>query len=187
MARLLHIFDRPDRFVADAIGVPGQRTFYLQARQGSRNVTVVLEKTQVAAMAQRLIELLAAVSERGVELPPDTRSGEDTAPLDEPLREAFRVGTIVLGWDDAQRRVMVEARAQVEQDEDEEPDPVAEVADDDPEGYELLRVFIEVPAVRAFARRAAVAVAGGRPPCPMCGEPLDPQGHLCPRRNGYVH
>ncbi|MGH2407657.1 MAG: DUF3090 family protein [Candidatus Limnocylindrales bacterium] len=186
MARLLHIFDRPDRFVADAIGVPGQRTFYLQARQGRRNVTVVLEKTQVAVMAQRMIELLATVSDRGVELAPDTRSVEDVGPLDEPLREAFRVGTIVLGWDDAQRRVMVEARAQVEEDED-EPEAMTDVADDDPEGYELLRVYIEVPAVRAFARRAVRAVAGGRPPCPMCGEPLDPQGHLCPRRNGYVH
>jgi uncharacterized repeat protein (TIGR03847 family) len=60
-------------------------------------------------------------------------------------------------------------------------------ADDDPSGYDLLRVFMEAPAVRAFARRAVRAVAGGRPPCPMCGQPLDPQGHLCPRRNGYVH
>jgi uncharacterized repeat protein (TIGR03847 family) len=77
---------------------------------------------------------------------------------------------------------MLEARAQVEDDDD--PD---EVADDAPEGYELLRVFIDAPTVRAFARRATRAVAGGRPPCPMCGQPLDPQGHLCPRRNGYVH
>ena len=186
MARRLHVFDRPERFVTDAIGVPGQRTFYLQAREGARLVTVVIEKVQAAAIAQRLIELLAAVSERGVELPPDAGTEGDAAPLEVPFQESFRVGTIVLGWEDARRRVMVEVRAQVEEDEDgpEEPD---EVADDDPEGYDLLRVFIEAPMARAFARRAARVVAGGRPPCPMCGQPLDPQGHLCPRRNGYVH
>jgi uncharacterized repeat protein (TIGR03847 family) len=186
MARRINIFDRPDRFVAEAIGVPGQRTFYLQAREGGRVVTVVAEKVQVAALAQRLLELLAAVSERGVELPPDIRSVDDDAPLEEPLNGSFRVGTIVLGWDDARRRVMVEVREVVE-DEEEQDEPEATAADDDPAGYDLLRVFIEAPDVRAFARRAVRAVAGGRPPCPMCGQPLDPQGHLCPRRNGYVH
>ncbi|MFI5254029.1 MAG: DUF3090 family protein [Candidatus Limnocylindrales bacterium] len=186
MSRRIHVFDRPDRFVADAIGVPGQRTFYLQARDGQRVVSVILEKVQVAAMAERLVQLLSAVSERGVELPPDLRTVDDAAPLDEPLRESFRVGTIVLGWDDRRRRVMVEARAQVEEDEEQDEEPV-EVPDDAAEGYDLLRVFVEPPAVHAFARRATRVVAGGRPPCPMCGQPLDPQGHLCPRRNGYVH
>jgi uncharacterized repeat protein (TIGR03847 family) len=185
MARRINIFDRPDRFVAEAIGVPGQRTFYLQAREVGRTITVIAEKVQVAALAQRLIELLAAVSERGVELPPDIRSVDDDAPLEEPLNESFRVGTIVLGWDDARRQVMIEVREVVE-DED-EPEAEVSAADDDPSGYDLLRVFLDAPDVRAFARRAVRAVAGGRPPCPMCGQPLDPQGHLCPRRNGYVH
>jgi uncharacterized repeat protein (TIGR03847 family) len=182
MTRRIHIFDRPDRFVTDAIGVPGQRTFYLQAREGSRSVSLLVEKAQVAALAQRLLDLLGAVSERGVELPPDGRTEGDVAPLDDSLRDSFRVGTIVLGWDDARRRVMIEARAEIEDDDD--PD---EVADHDPEGYDLLRVFIDAPTARGFARRVARVVAGGRPPCPMCGQPLDPQGHLCPRRNGHVH
>jgi uncharacterized repeat protein (TIGR03847 family) len=165
MARRLHVFDHPDRFVADAVGVPGQRAFYLQAREGGRLVTVLFEKVQAAALAGRLLELLAAVSERGVELPPDGGTEGDTTPLDAPIQPIFRVGMIVLGWDEANRRVMVEARAQAEdEDEAEEPD---EVDDDDPQGYDLLRVFLEVPMVWAFARRAARVVAGGRPPCPM--------------------
>ncbi|HEY8168742.1 MAG TPA: DUF3090 family protein [Candidatus Limnocylindrales bacterium] len=183
MTRRIHVFDAPDRFVADAIGQPGQRTFYLQAREGGRRVTVALEKVQVALLAQRLVDLLDAIRDRGIELP-STESGEDdVGPLDEPLDEAFRVGTIAMGWDVGRGRAMIETRAVVE-DEDEEPE---EIGDDDPDGPDLVRVFLEAPAVYAFTRRAARAVAGGRPPCPVCGEPLDPQGHLCPRRNGYVH
>ena len=182
MARRIHLFDHPDRFVADAVGQPGQRTFYLQAREGERIVTVVLEKTQVVVLAQRLLELLEAVGRRGLELPPDPSGADDASPLDEPLDEAFRVGTIALGWDVERGQAMVETRAEVEDDDD-----PGELADDAPEGYDLVRVFLGAPAVRAFARRAARVAAAGRPPCPMCGQPLDPQGHLCPRRNGYVH
>jgi len=182
MTRHIHVFDAPDRFVADAIGQPGERTFYLQAREGDRHVTVALEKVQVALMAQRLVELLDAIRERGVELPPVDSGADDPEPLDEPIREAFRVGTIAMGWDVGRGRAMIETRAVVEDEEDPE-----EVEDDDPDGPDLVRVFLDAPAVYAFTRRAARAVAGGRLPCPVCGEPLDPQGHLCPRRNGYVH
>jgi uncharacterized repeat protein (TIGR03847 family) len=182
MPRHIHVFDAPDRFVADAIGQPGSRTFYLQACEQERRVTVVLEKVQVALMAERLVDLLEAIRERGVELPPAESGNDDDAPLDEPIMEAFRVGTIAMGWDVGRGRAMIETRSVVEDDED-----PPEVEDDDPDGPDLVRVFLDAPAVYAFARRAARAVAGGRPPCPICGEPLDPQGHLCPRRNGYVH
>jgi uncharacterized repeat protein (TIGR03847 family) len=182
MPRHIHVFDAPDRFIADAVGQPGSRTFYLQACEHDRRVTVVLEKVQVALMAERLVDLLEAIRERGVELPPVESGDDDTAPLDEPIMEAFRVGTIAMGWDVGRGRAMIETRSVVEDDED-----PPEVEDDDPDGPDLVRVFLDAPAVYAFARRAARAVAGGRPPCPICGEPLDPQGHLCPRRNGYVH
>lgn len=181
MARRIHVFERPDRFVADAVGLPGQRTFYLQAREGDRLVSVVLEKAQVAILAERLTELLDAIGQDEADLPADEVRLDDDASLEEPLREAFRVGTIALGWDVNRSRALVETRAAVDDD------AAPEVDDDDPDGPDLVRVFVDAATVRAFARRAARVVAGGRLPCPMCGELLDPLGHLCPRRNGYVH
>src|SRR3972149_5071204 len=158
MARRMHVFEQPDRFVADAVGVPGQSTFYLQARQADR------------------------LGSGGPGAGPGARAaGARDGARGRPRVEAFRVGTIALGWDVSRGKALIETRAIVEDDD------APEVDDDDPDGPDLLRVFVDAATVRAFARRAARIVAGGRVPCPMCGELLDPQGHLCPRRNGYVH
>jgi hypothetical protein len=124
MPRRRYLFDPPDRCVAGTVGDPGDRTFFLQARDGPRVVSVVLEKVQVAVLADRLGELLA-------ELDPD-------------------------------------------EDDDEDED-----------GPDLLRVRITAEAARGFVMRATRVVAAGRPPCPLCGAPLDPTGHICPRRNGH--
>jgi uncharacterized repeat protein (TIGR03847 family) len=112
-------------------------------------------------------------------------SGEDTSPLDEPLNEAFRAGALTLGWDGDAERVLVEARAESEDGEPIDPD---EDDDEDEDGPDLLRVRMTADAARSFVERAVRIVASGRPPCPLCGQPLDPTGHLCPRRNGnYVN
>jgi uncharacterized repeat protein (TIGR03847 family) len=178
MPRHRYLFDTPERFVAGTIGEPGNRTFFLQAKEGGRIVSVVIEKVQVAVLAQRLSEMLDELERRGVEgADTGSASGADATPLDEPLNEAFRVGTMTLGWDTQDDLVLVEAREQTE-DEEEEEDDEAE------EGPDLLRVRITASAARRFVARAVQVVAAGRPPCPLCGEPLDPQGHLCPRRNG---
>ena len=179
------IFDAPDRFVAEALGKPGQRSFFLQAAQGRRVVTVAIEKVQVAVLADRLAELLAEVERRGIELP----RGSDrmvTSGLDEPVIEAFRVGSMTLTWDGDAGAVVVEARevtveASAAEDEDDE---VATDADDD---LDLLRVQLTAPAARGFIARAAQVIAAGRPPCPLCGQPLNAEGHICPRKNGYMH
>lgn len=203
MARRTYLFDPPERFIAGTVGQPGNRTFFLQARTGSRVVSVSLEKVQVAAVAERLGHLLFELDQRGlVELGAD-RPAEDAAPLDEPLAEAFRAGTLTLGWDGGRERILIEARAM--SDEDEEADDEEEeaegvedeamaaaietfLADDDPDGPDLLRVHLTAEAARAFVERAVRVVRSGRPPCPLCGNPLDPQGHICPRRNGrYVN
>jgi uncharacterized repeat protein (TIGR03847 family) len=183
MPRRRYLFDTPDRFVAGTVGVPGSRTFFLQARDGSRIVSVALEKVQVAALAQRLDELLDELDRRGVEgATEDPAMSSETSPLDEPINEAFRVGTLTLGWDTAEDLVLVEAEEQVEADEEEE-----EGADeDDEEGPDILRVRITALAAREFVARAVRVLSSGRPPCPLCGQPLDPQGHLCPRRNGHL-
>ena len=181
MPRQLHLFDPPDRFVAGTVGQPGDRTFYLQASAGGRVVSVALEKVQVAVLAERLEELLEEVRRRGAADVPVTapRELEDTAPLDAPVEEEFRVGAMGLAWDGEDDRVVVEALAQTEDEVDVEP-----LVDTD-EGPEALRVRITAEAARAFIKRAQRVVAAGRPPCPLCSLPLDPAGHVCPRQNGY--
>lgn len=188
MPRRLYVFDLPDRFVAGTVGEPGSRTFFLQARDGGRVTSVVLEKVQVAVLADRLNQLLEELGRRGVAEVPDEVVA-DAAPLDEPVVEAFRAGTLTLGWDGDTERVLVEAREQSEEDEaeaagegvDEEDDE----DDDDPEGPDVFRVRLSPDAAKAFVERAVHVVAAGRPPCPLCGEPLDAQGHICVRRNGH--
>ena len=189
MPRRRYIFDPPERFVAGTIGDPGNRTFFLQARDGGRVVSVALEKVQVAVLAERLGDLLGELDRRAVPAgesaaEPAARGGldDDAAPLDEPLVEAFRAGSLTLGWDPDAERVLLEARAQDEDGEAIDPD---EDDDEDEDGPDLLRVRLSADAARSFVARAARVVAGGRPPCPLCGAPLDPRGHICPRRNGH--
>jgi uncharacterized repeat protein (TIGR03847 family) len=181
--RQLYVFDPPERFVAGTVGQPGDRTFYLQASGGGRTVSVALEKMQVAVLAERLEELLAEVRRRGVGEVPVTvpRELEDTAPLDAPVEEEFRVGTMGLAWDGDDDRVVVEALAQQEADAEVEVEPLS----DADEGPDALRVRITAEHARAFVVRAQRVVAAGRPPCPLCNLPLDPEGHICPRQNGH--
>lgn len=200
MSRRIYDYGLPDRFVAGTVGQPGSRTFFLQARKGGALVSVVLEKVQVQVLAERMALLLAEVARRGVRVPEVLEpADEDTAPLDEPLVEAFRVGTMTLAWNGDSDEIVVEARARAEEDDEEEgeeegtegeeegDDEELELSDDDPDGPDLVRVRLTPTRARAFAERALRAVAAGRPPCPLCGQPLDPTGHLCPRRNGYIH
>ncbi len=184
MPRRRYLFDTPDRFVAGTVGAPGHRTFFLQARDCGRIVSVALEKVQVAALAQRLGDLLEELEKRGVEGAEDIPGiVGDTGALDEPINEAFRAGTLSIGWDTADELIVLEAR-ELTEDDDEEEDEEA-FADDDEDGPDLLRVTITPAYARDFIARAQRVVAAGRPPCPLCGQPLDPQGHLCPRRNGH--
>jgi uncharacterized repeat protein (TIGR03847 family) len=196
MSRRIYDYGLPDRFVAGTVGQPGNRTFFLQARRGGSLVSVVLEKVQVAVLAERLTLLLAEVARLGVPVPEAlTPADDDTAPLDEPLVEAFRVGTMTLAWNGDSDEIVVEARARIEIDEDgdeeddeaDEREEELEISDDDPDGPDLVRVRLTPMRARAFAERALRVIDAGRPPCPLCGQPLDPAGHLCPRRNGYVH
>jgi uncharacterized repeat protein (TIGR03847 family) len=180
------IFDPPERFITGTIGEPGQRTFFIQASAGGRVVSVALEKVQVAVLADRLGALLLELDRRGIApAGVEPAPGEDTSPLDEPLNEAFRAGALTLGWDGDAERVLVEARAESEDGEPIDPD---EDDEEDEDGPDLLRVRMTADAARSFVGRAVRVVASGRPPCPLCGQPLDPTGHLCPRRNGnYVN
>ena len=177
-------FDPPDRFVAGTVGPPGQRTFFLQASAGTRLASVSLEKQQVSTLADRVNDLLDDFA-GGDAVEVGDEAVEDNAPLAVPIEDEFRVGTMSLGWD-AERRVIIlechDGEDLLEVDEEGEPTLEPEHPGD---SETVLRVVIEPAQARAFARRCAKLVRAGRPPCPFCGGPLDPTGHVCPRANGY--
>jgi len=183
MVRQLFDFDPPERFVAGTVGQPGSRTFFLQARAGSRVTSVALEKAQVSVLAERIDELLDEVLRRsgGSAAVPAVAPGdaEDNDPLDTPIDEEFRVGAMSLAWVAETQRVVIECYAEGMSTE-EEPEGGGEEADGS-----VLRVSITGAGARAFAKRALAVVAAGRPPCPFCAGPLDAEGHICPRANGY--
>jgi uncharacterized repeat protein (TIGR03847 family) len=208
MTRQVFLFDRPDRFVTGTVGQPGERTFYLQASAAGRIVSVSLEKTQVAVLADRMDELLTEVAQRGMRdsgteegeqaaprsrepavravlaalagSPEDIAAVDDVDPLSTPVEEEFRVGAMGLAWDSDGEAVVVEAVAGGEEPVDEDA-----ILSDTADGPDALRVRITPIAARAFIARARRVIAAGRPACPLCALPLDLEGHICPRQNGY--
>ena len=187
---VVHRFDPPERFVAGTVGEPGSRTFFLQAREGARIVSVSLEKQQVSALAERIDDLLDELmnSEETQGLIPAVAPFdlEDTEPLDQPIEEEFRAGTMTLSWDSGEERVVIEVfpftEAAVVS-----PEQLQEDLEDllEPEPDEIFLVRIPAGAARAFVKRAAQVLEAGRPSCPFCGNPIDPDGHLCVRANGF--
>ena len=179
MSRVIHVFRKPERFVAGTVGEPGDRSFYLQAVEQARTISVLLEKQQVSVLAERMAALLEEVVRRfGAE---DAEPADsDLDPLAVPLEEEFRVGTMGLGWDADSKSIVVELLAVSEEEVDE-----SVVLDDTEEGPDALRVFLSPLQAREFAARAERVVSAGRPPCPLCAEPLDSSGHVCVRLNGY--
>lgn len=178
MAAIVHGFDWPDRFVTGTVGGPGERTFYLQAQDGRRVVSVALEKQQSAALADgvdAVLDQLMAEDGNPYSIPSQAPEGlADHGPLVQPVTEEFRVGDMRLAWDASTHQVVIQAaRLQLEDADAEEP------AAEDPEDTELFVVRIPVGAARAFAARTREVVGQGRPACPVCGEPIDPEGHTC--------
>ncbi|MGO4598407.1 DUF3090 domain-containing protein [Terrabacter sp. 2RAF25] len=174
-------FDPADRFVAGTVGPAGQRAFYLQASSGPLVVTVGVEKQQVSILADRINDVLDQLAPVAA-VEPGEPGGvpEDTEPLRTPFDEDWRVQTLSLAWDEDRQKVVIECH-------DHDPDDDDEEADDEagPLAHNSIRVSLAPAEARAFARRSNALVAAGRPPCPFCGNPLDPTGHVCPRANGY--
>ncbi|TJZ78412.1 DUF3090 domain-containing protein [Rhodococcus oryzae] len=181
MSRAIHVFRTPDRFIAGTVGEPGDRAFYLQAIHESRVISVLLEKQQVQVLADRMGLLLDEVHRRfGTAVPPQDVELDDLSPLMTPIDAEFRVGTMGLGWDADAGSVVVELLAVSESEFDE-----SVVLDDAEDGPDAVRVFLTPEQARAFALRSVRVIAAGRAPCPLCGEPLAPEGHVCIRTNGY--
>jgi len=196
MAILVHRYDAPDRFVAGTVGTPGERTFFLQAREGNRITSVACEKQQVSVLAEHLDRVLDEIVRRGAAGSPTsvgTGKAKDVDPLDAPIAEEFRVGTMTIAWDPSIDRIVIELFSNVdrEADEPEVADPVEQPSgttadlDEEIEADEVFVVKITASYAREFVTRAQALVAAGRPPCPFCLQPIEPTGHICPRANGY--
>jgi uncharacterized repeat protein (TIGR03847 family) len=187
MSRVIHVFRQPERFVAGTVGEPGDRSFYLQAIEEARTISVLLEKQQVSVLAERIDELLdelLASTQPESTIPAVTPvSLEDNDPLEQPIVEEFRAGTMTLAWDASDERVVVEVFPFSEEAVVEPGTPEEEIEEPEPE--EVLVVRLPAGLARAFTKRAQAVVSAGREPCPFCGGPLDPEGHLCPRANGF--
>jgi uncharacterized repeat protein (TIGR03847 family) len=153
--------DDVDRLTTGTVGPPGQRVFYLQATEGGRLITLRLEKTQVAALCRYLDEMLS-------DLPPVEPAPGDME-LTEPLVPEWVVGSLGVSYDESDDHFVVVAEELVEEGEDSARG----------------RIRASRERVVAFTRRGAAVVAAGRPPCPLCGAPLDPDGHMCVRLNGH--
>ena len=167
--------DPTTRVTAGAIGEPGQRTFYLQARSEDTLVTLLLEKQQVALLAAHIDELLERIGATDVG---DT--DPDLLDLEEPVEPSFRIGRIGLGFDEGRDLVLLQCDEFVP-----EPDEESEPVQVDPDDLGVVRLWVSRGQAYALARRGESEVAGGRPICSMCGEPMDPEGHFCPRSNGH--
>jgi uncharacterized repeat protein (TIGR03847 family) len=159
-----------DRLTVGTVGPAGQRVFYLQARAGAELVTLKIEKQQVAALARYLGEVLRDL--------PDVGALPDDLELQEPVEAQWAVGNLGITYDDATDRIVLVAHEIGTPDDDEEPE------DDDAAGA-VLRVTATREQVAAMAIRGTALVEAGRPPCPLCGYPLDPSGHVCPKTNGH--
>jgi uncharacterized repeat protein (TIGR03847 family) len=166
-----------DRITADAVGEPGSRIFYLQARAGGEVVTVIVEKQQVQLLAASVLELLEDV------VADDVASDDDEMALEEPLEAKWRVGRLALAFDQDRDLFMLEIEEFRPDAEGLEPeDPGSLLSDDEPE---TIRVWASPAQMLSLSRHGAAVAARGRPACQFCGNPMDPEGHLCPAMNGH--
>lgn len=170
--------DPVDRITAGAIGPPGERVFYLQGRQADRLVTVLVEKQQVELLSASLVEILARTGKETGEGP-----GEDEMGLEDPVLPEWRAGRLSIGYDEARDLVLLECEEYVEEDEDDEEDEEDDEEDVDAPGR--VRFWASREQALALARHGAGVAAAGRPRCELCGNPIDPEGHVCPALNGH--
>jgi len=176
MPTIVHEFAWPDRVVIGTVGLPGSRTFYLQVRTGPRIVSIALEKQQSGLLAEKIDEVLdqlMAHEGNPFSIPTSTPIElVDNDPLEQPVQEEFRTAAMSLGWDPSTVQIVLEAYWYDE-------DAAEELDTETLEPGETLVVRMPVGTARAFAKRTREVVGAGRPMCPLCGEPIDPDGHTC--------
>jgi uncharacterized repeat protein (TIGR03847 family) len=174
MPRFERILTR-EHITADAIGAPGQRTFYLQAWQGTRTISILIEKVQLQSLAIAIEQFISDLTEKDPDLGEASADySEETMHISPPVEPVFRAGEIGLGYDQ-DRDLMVIVTREI-QSENEEP---AEAG--------VVRFWCSRSQARAMARWGQEVASRGRPMCPQCGQPMEPEGHFCPKKNGHKH
>jgi uncharacterized repeat protein (TIGR03847 family) len=179
MPTIVHEFTWPDRVVVGTIGVPGERTFYLQVRTGKQIVSIALEKQQSAQLAEKIDEILdQLITLEGNPFSVPTGTPIELVDNDQldSVQEQFRTGTMSLGWDPTTAQIVVEAYPLVDADSDDDLDALD---DEETDASEMLLVRMPVGTARAFAKRTREVVGAGRPICVICGQPIDADGHTC--------
>jgi uncharacterized repeat protein (TIGR03847 family) len=161
MPRIEIDVDPCDHLTADAIGRPGQRVFYLHAYQEQRTITVIIEKAQLHSLAIGIEQFLAQLDENIMRIHP-------------PVDPLFRAGEIGLGYDKDRDRVILFTKELLTEEED-------------PESASVVRFWATRTQVRQLARWGVDVISRGRPICSQCGQPEEPEGHFCPKKNGHLH
>jgi uncharacterized repeat protein (TIGR03847 family) len=167
--------DPCDHITADAIGAPGQRVFYLQAYQDQRTITILIEKTQLQSLAIGIEQFLSQINQQNPNL--DEAGGEFVEAqmrIHPPVDPLFRAGEIGLGYDKERDRVVIFTKELLTEEED-------------PESAAQIRFWATRSQIRKLARWGADVISHGRPICPQCGQPMEPEGHFCPKKNGHLH
>lgn len=172
--------DPVDRITAEAIGEPGQRVFYLQARKGDELVTIIVEKQQVQLLAASILEILSRVGLETGEGPEDEEMG-----LEEPFEPRWRAGRLSIGYEENRDLLLLEIDELVPEEEEEEEDEGAEGQREPAREGEQLRLWATREQMLALSRHSALVASRGRPTCDFCGNPIDPEGHRCPAMNGH--
>jgi uncharacterized repeat protein (TIGR03847 family) len=167
--------DPCEHITADAIGKPGQRVFYLQAFQGARTITVIIEKIQLQSLAVGVEQFLAQLAQQNPDMPEASVDYlEEHMRINPPVEPVFRVGEIGLGYDKERDLVVILAREII-------------MDNVNPEDAAVIRYWCTRDQARAMARWGMEVVQHGRPICPQCGQPMEAEGHFCPKKNGYLH
>ncbi|GIV97296.1 MAG: hypothetical protein KatS3mg057_1953 [Herpetosiphonaceae bacterium] len=189
MPEFLYDLHPVSHITTGAVGVPGQRTFYIQAQQGEQLVTLIAEKEQVRTLSESIRQLLAEIAAQGRALP---KQSEEPTPaemaLREPLDPLFRIAQLGLGYDAEQDLIVLVAQELlVEEGEEDEflSDELPEVSRPDHEPH-LVRFWATRAQMQAFSRQGLSAVSAGRPLCPQCLQPMDASGHFCIKKNGHA-
>jgi uncharacterized repeat protein (TIGR03847 family) len=159
----------------DAIGAPGKRIFYLQAWQGERTITLIVEKIQIQSLAVGLEQFLTEIYDRFPDLPhANAEYVEDNMRIHPPVDPLFRTGELGLGYDNENDLVVLIARELLAEDQD-------------PNEANVVRFWCTRDQIRAMCHWGMEVASRGRPLCPQCGQPMDPEGHFCPKKNGHKH
>ena len=166
-------FKEVSRFIAGTVGMPGERQFFLQVRSGAVLICASLEKEQVSTFAQRL-DLLTKQIQKQDHTKRATRKIVDDQPLEQPIENDFAIGTISIAWSDEEEKICIELFNRANFSPEDEESDSAEAT-----------FYIDIAQAQAFVQRSMSIINAGRLPCPFCSLPIDPQGHLCPRANGY--